>query len=52
MVTYNNIPSDYSEKMQKYQEYIEALEEERRKIRVFERELPLCLELVSQGKRR
>ncbi|KAL7589508.1 hypothetical protein Lser_V15G37062 [Lactuca serriola] len=49
MVTYNNIPSDYSEKMQKYQEYIEALEEERRKIRVFERELPLCLELVSQA---
>lgn len=37
---------DYAEKMQNY---IEALEEERRKILVFERELPLCLELVTQG---
>lgn len=29
--------------------YVEALEEERRKIQVFERELPLCLELVIQA---
>ncbi|KAF8040219.1 hypothetical protein BT93_B2451 [Corymbia citriodora subsp. variegata] len=29
--------------------YMEALEEERRKIQVFERELPLCLELVIQA---
>jgi SHAQKYF class myb-like DNA-binding protein len=28
---------------------MEALEQERRKIQVFERELPLCLELVSQA---
>ncbi|KAL8224348.1 hypothetical protein R6Q57_019823 [Mikania cordata] len=35
--------------MQKYQEYIEALEDERIKIQAFERELPLCLELVSQA---
>ncbi|KAL4574564.1 hypothetical protein LXL04_021397 [Taraxacum kok-saghyz] len=48
MVTYNN-PSDYTEKMEKCREYMEALEEERRKIRVFERELPLCHELVSQA---
>nr|CAB3449635.1 unnamed protein product [Digitaria exilis] len=29
-------------------EYLLALEEERRKIQVFKRELPLCLELVTQ----
>ncbi|KAF8399155.1 hypothetical protein HHK36_015020 [Tetracentron sinense] len=40
---------DYSEKMKKCQEYVEALEEERRKIQVFHRELPLCLELVTQA---
>ncbi|KAI3733997.1 hypothetical protein L6452_13457 [Arctium lappa] len=45
----NHDPSDFGEKMQKCQEYIEALEEECRKIRVFERELPLCLELVSKA---
>ncbi|KAI3516765.1 hypothetical protein L1887_15777 [Cichorium endivia] len=44
-----NTQSDFTEKMLKCQEYVEALEEERRKIRVFERELPLCLELVSQA---
>ncbi|OWM75797.1 transcription factor HHO3-like [Punica granatum] len=37
---------DYTEEMQSY---IEALEEERRKILVFQRELPLCLELVTQA---
>ncbi|KAK6116365.1 hypothetical protein DH2020_049827 [Rehmannia glutinosa] len=35
--------------MQRCQDYIHALEEERSKIRVFQRELPLCLELVTQG---
>ncbi|GLT91762.1 hypothetical protein SLE2022_096350 [Rubroshorea leprosula] len=30
-------------------DYVEALEEERRKIQVFQRELPLCLELVTQA---
>lgn len=29
--------------------YVKALEEERRKIQVFQRELPLCLELVTHG---
>lgn len=42
-------PMDFSDKMQRCHDYIEALEEERRKIQVFQRELPLCLELVSQG---
>ncbi|KAK4789305.1 hypothetical protein SAY86_020624 [Trapa natans] len=36
----------YAEKMQSY---IEALEEERRKILVFERELPLCLEIITHA---
>ncbi|XAR65397.1 hypothetical protein NMG60_11009515 [Bertholletia excelsa] len=36
-------------KMQRCQEYVESLEEERRKILVFQRELPLCLELVTQA---
>ena len=40
---------NYNEKREKCCEYIEALEEERRKINVFQRELPLCLELVTQG---
>ncbi|KAK1389947.1 Transcription factor HHO3 [Heracleum sosnowskyi] len=38
-----------SDKMQKCLDYIESLEEERRKIQVFQRELPLCLDLVSQA---
>lgn len=38
-----------TEKMQRCKDYIEALEQEKRKIQVFERELPLCLELVSRG---
>lgn len=40
---------NYNEKMQRTQEYSDALEEERKKILVFQRELPLCLELVTQG---
>ncbi|KAJ6350894.1 hypothetical protein OIU78_006922 [Salix suchowensis] len=40
---------DFAEKIQRCREHLEALEEERRKIQVFERELPLCLELVTQA---
>ncbi|XWS69806.1 hypothetical protein CRYUN_Cryun04dG0210000 [Craigia yunnanensis] len=40
---------DYAQKMRRCHEYVEALEEERRKIQVFQRELPLCLELVTQA---
>lgn len=40
---------DLMEKTRRYQDYIHALEEERRKIQVFQRELPLCLQLVSQS---
>uniref|UniRef100_A0A1D1XFE1 Two-component response regulator ARR1 n=1 Tax=Anthurium amnicola TaxID=1678845 RepID=A0A1D1XFE1_9ARAE len=36
------------ERASRYREYVEALEEERRKIQVFQRELPLSLHLVSQ----
>lgn len=38
-----------SEKMQRCHDYVLALEEERRKVEVFQRELPLCLELVTQA---
>lgn len=40
---------DYAGNMHKCNEYVEALEEERRKIQVFQRELPLCFELVTQA---
>lgn len=33
-----------------FRDYVEALEEERRKIQVFLKELPLSFELVTQGK--
>ncbi|XP_009619370.1 transcription factor HHO2-like [Nicotiana tomentosiformis] len=45
----NNHENNYTEKMQRCQQYIDALEEERNKIQVFSRELPLCLELVTQA---
>ncbi|KAI3817166.1 hypothetical protein L1987_10955 [Smallanthus sonchifolius] len=48
MVIYKNL-SEFTKQVQKCQEYIGALDEERKKILVFERELPLCLELVSQA---
>ncbi|KFK35079.1 myb family transcription factor [Arabis alpina] len=40
---------NYNAKRERCCEYIEALEEERRKINVFYRELPLCLKLVTQA---
>ncbi|OVA16104.1 SANT/Myb domain [Macleaya cordata] len=40
---------NFSEKMKKCQDYMEALEEERRKIQVFHRELPLSLDLINQA---
>nr|DAD28251.1 TPA_asm: hypothetical protein HUJ06_029719 [Nelumbo nucifera] len=40
--------ANYTEIMHKCQTYMEALEEERRRTHVFGRELPLCLELVTQ----
>ncbi|KAL3501663.1 hypothetical protein ACH5RR_036112 [Cinchona calisaya] len=45
----NHISSNYNEKMQRTQDYIDALEEERTKILVFQRELPLCLALATQA---
>ncbi|XP_073057644.1 transcription factor HHO3-like [Primulina eburnea] len=41
--------NDFLENHQRSQGYIHALEEERGKIQVFQRELPLCLELVTQA---
>ncbi|KAE8654470.1 putative uv excision repair protein rad23 [Hibiscus syriacus] len=43
------INMDYAQKMHRCHDYVEALEEERRKVQVFQRELPLCLELVTQA---
>ncbi|KAL0757627.1 hypothetical protein Bca101_095295 [Brassica carinata] len=40
---------DYNQKRERCGQYMEALEEERRKIHVFQRELPLCLDLVTQA---
>ncbi|XP_072985356.1 transcription factor NIGT1-like [Typha latifolia] len=39
---------DLAERARRCQEYVAALEEERKKIQVFQRELPLCLHLVTQ----
>ncbi|XP_057810131.1 transcription factor HHO2-like [Salvia miltiorrhiza] len=49
--THNHNHTDHNspEKMQGCQDRIHALEEERRKIQVFSRELPLCLDLVTQA---
>lgn len=41
--------TDYTLKKKRCEEYIEALEEEQKKIQVFKRDLPLCLSLVTQG---
>lgn len=46
LINHGNYPDH---KTQICRDYIQALEEERRKIQVFRRELPLCLELVTQG---
>ncbi|XP_073147675.1 transcription factor HHO3-like [Henckelia pumila] len=40
---------DFMENSQRFRDYINALEQERGKIQVFRRELPLCLELVTQA---
>ncbi|KAF8087372.1 hypothetical protein N665_0588s0040 [Sinapis alba] len=40
---------DYKQDRERCGQYIKALEEERRKINVFQRELPLCLNLVTQA---
>ncbi|CAI0552551.1 unnamed protein product [Linum tenue] len=40
---------DFPDQRKRCHEYVDALEEERRKIQVFQRELPLCLELVTQA---
>ncbi|KAK1268894.1 Two-component response regulator ARR18 [Acorus gramineus] len=40
---------DFPERTRKCQEYMDALEQERKKIEVFQRELPLCLQLVTHA---
>ncbi|CAA7036350.1 unnamed protein product [Microthlaspi erraticum] len=41
--------NSHTERMQRCHEYVEALEEEQKKIQVFQRELPLCFELVTKA---
>ena len=42
-------PPLHADRRRRCSEYLLALEEERRKIQVFQRELPLCLDLVTQS---
>ncbi|KAJ0638003.1 putative transcription factor MYB-HB-like family [Helianthus annuus] len=48
-ININNNNNNMCEKIQRCGEYMKALESERRKIQVFQRELPLCLQLVNQA---
>lgn len=41
---------DDGKRIVKLEEYVTRLEEERRKIEVFKRELPLCMFLLNDGK--
>lgn len=42
-------PPLHADRRRRFRDYLLALEEERRKIQVFQRELPLCLDLVTQS---
>lgn len=43
------IAGDQLERMQKQEEYLRALEDERGKIEAFKRELPYCMQLLDDG---
>jgi hypothetical protein len=45
-------PGDYLESLRKAEEYLRTLEEERRKVEGFKRELPLSIQLLEDGKPR
>jgi septal ring factor EnvC (AmiA/AmiB activator) len=38
------------QRMRKLEEYLQSLEDERRKIEAFKRELPLCMQLLDESK--
>lgn len=42
-------PSGSVEMMRNVETYLEALQDERRKIEAFKRELPLCMQLLDHG---
>ncbi|KAG0567536.1 hypothetical protein KC19_7G141600 [Ceratodon purpureus] len=42
-------PGDYLESLRKAEEYLRTLEEERRKVEGFKRELPLCIQLLEDA---
>jgi hypothetical protein len=41
---------DHLERIRRIEEYLQALEDERRKIEAFKRELPLCMQLLEESK--
>lgn len=41
---------DCLESLRKAEDYVRTLEEERRKVEGFKRELPLCIQLLEDGK--
>jgi hypothetical protein len=41
---------DRLQRMRKLEEYLQSLEDERRKIEAFKRELPLCMQLLDESK--
>lgn len=44
-----SLVSDQLERMRRHEEYIKGLEEERRKIDAFKRELPFCMQLINDA---
>lgn len=44
-----SLVGDQLERMRRHEEYIKGLEEERRKIEAFKRELPFCMQLINDA---
>lgn len=44
-----SLVGDHLERMRRHEEYIKGLEEERKKIEVFKRELPFCMQLLNDA---
>lgn len=46
----SSLVGDRLQRMRKLEEYLQSLEDERRKIEAFKRELPLCMQLLDESK--
>lgn len=44
-----SVIGDYSKRLLKIEDFLKCLEEERKKIEAFKRELPLCMLLMNDG---